>query len=327
MPDEFGLIAELFAPLSRGYDGAHSLRDDAAFIKQQPGKLLTVTTDTIVEGVHFLGGTAPGLVARKLVRVNLSDLAAKGAQPFAVMVNAAFPKDIGWDWLRGFAAGLKQDFDCFGLWLIGGDTVSIPGPLCLGLTAFGWCDPAHSPHRSGAGEGDDIWVTGTIGDGGAGLLAAQNKLPGGTAAESAFLKDRYDLPQPRVDFGVAMAPYVSASMDVSDGLVQDLGHICTASGLGAQVDVGGIPMSSAFTNAGFTPVQAIAMGDDYELLFTASPANAAVLRDCARTCNVDITRIGRMMQGSGVLCLDPKGRDVTPVSAGWRHFKEKGQRQ
>ncbi len=325
MPDEFGLIAELFAPLSLGYPGALALTDDAAFIAPKPGKLLTVTTDTIVDGVHFLTGTAPDLVARKLVRVNLSDLAAKGAEPFAVMLNAALPKDIGWDWLQGFAAGLKQDFDEFGLSLIGGDTVSIPGPLCLGLTAFGWCDPAHSPHRSGAADGDDIWVSGTIGDGGAGLLVQQDKaFPDHIEKNSNFLKSRYDIPQPRVALGLAIAFSVSACMDVSDGLVQDLNHICQASGLGAQIELATIPVSVAFTAAGFSPLQAIGMGDDYELLFTARPQDANALLACARTCSVDITRIGRMISGQGVHCLDPQGREVIPEKAGWQHFSSEG---
>ena len=312
--DEFGLIAELFAPLSAGYGGAYSLTDDAAFITPEPGKVLVVTTDTMVEGVHFLPQTPADLVARKLVRVNLSDLAAKGAKPFAVLLNAAFSDRVDWDWATAFAAGLKQDFDEYGIALIGGDTVSTPGPVCLGMTAFGWGDPDRSPHRSGAGDGDDVWVSGTIGDGGAGLLAARGTIT------SEYLKSRYDLPTPRLDLGAAIAPLATAAMDVSDGLVQDLGHIARASGLAALIDVDAVPLSKAAVAAGFGALQAMVAGDDYELLFTAGADKAAALTDAARSSGVDITRIGRMMAGSGVRCLDGQGRDVTPAVRGWRHF-------
>jgi len=310
-PDEFGLIAELFAPLSKSYAGALSLTDDAAFITPEPGKVLTVTTDSLVEGVHFLPDTPPDLVARKMVRVNLSDLAAKGAKPFAVMMNAIFPQSVTQEWLIGFAAGLKQDLETYQIALIGGDTVSTPGPLCLGITAFGWGDPIQSPHRSGASVGDDIWVSGTIGDGGAGLHA----VPG------TYLKSRYDLPQPRLNLGQAIAGVVSAAMDVSDGLVQDLGHIAKASSLGAQIQTDQIPLSSEFQAAGYTALQAMVMGDDYELLFTAPRTAADRLQSLSASSGVDITRIGRMIPGSGVRCFDQLGHDVTPEQTGWRHFE------
>ena len=195
MPDEFGLIAKLFAPLAASFPGALGLRDDAALIDGPAGSLWAVTTDALVAGVHFLADDPPDLVARKVIRVNLSDLAAMGARPVAILLAACFPVGVGDGWLERFAIGLKGDCETFSIALIGGDTVSTPGPICLGLTAFGWGDPAHSPHRSGAQAGDDIWVSGTIGDGGAGLQAARG------AVNSDFLKTRYELPTPRVGLG------------------------------------------------------------------------------------------------------------------------------
>ena len=322
--DEFGLISQLFAPLSAGYAGACNLTDDAAFILPEPGKLLTVTTDTMVEGVHFLPQTSAGLVARKLVRVNLSDLAAKGAKPFAVLLNLAVPKSVSAPWLTDFAAGLRHDLTLYDVALIGGDTVAIPGPYCLGLTAFGWADAAHCPHRSGAKAGDEIWVSGTIGDGGAGLRAAQGKL---TGPQAVYLKQHYDLPEPRLALGSKIAPLVTACMDVSDGLVQDLGHICQASGLAAELQMQDIPLSLAFKTSGFGVEDAITMGDDYELLFTAPPSHSDQLIHLAHMCKVDITRIGRMMDGAGVICRDPLGRDVTPQRRGWQHFETGGPQE
>jgi thiamine-monophosphate kinase len=314
--DEFGLIAKYFSPLTKGYAGAHNLTDDAAFITPVAGKVLTVTTDTLVEGVHFLPHTAPDLVARKALRVNLSDLASKGAKPFAVMLNSVFPRDFGSDWIGRFAAGLSQDLDAFDCCLIGGDTVASVGPLTIGITAFGWSDPACCPHRSGAKAQDDIWVSGTIGDGGLGLLAAQGKLPDPGGA----LQSRYDLPEPRIALGQAIAPWVSAAMDISDGLLQDLGHIGKASGLGAEVFVSLIPLSASYGHSGYGGLAALTMGDDYELLFTAPADHADQLLRLAQTANVDITRIGRMMVPMGIICRDQDGQDVTPLRRGWQHF-------
>ena len=312
--DEFSLIARYFAPLSKGYAGALALTDDAAFVMPEPGKVLVVSTDTIVEGVHFLPGTPAGSVAMKLARVSLSDLAAKGAKPFAALLNAVLPRARDAAWIVAFSDGLKQDFDRFGLALIGGDTVSTPGPLCLSLTVLGWADTGRTPHRSGALIDDDVWVSGAIGDGGAGLLVAR----GGSG--SAYLLDRYRHPQPRLALGAAIAGLVTAAMDVSDGLIQDLGHICKASGLGAEIAAGSIPLSPDFKQTGLSAVEAATMGDDYELLFTAAPDRADVLLAAAARSGVDITRIGRMIDGAGVRCLDALGNDVTPVRTGWRHF-------
>ena len=312
--DEFGLIDRLLAPLAAAYPGARGLTDDVAVITPPPGKVLVVTTDTMVEGVHFPAACAADLVARKLVRVNLSDLASKGAEPFGVTLNLALPPDTSPAWMDAFATGLGQDLAHFHMALLGGDTVSLPGPVCLGLTAFGWADPACVPARSGALAGDDIWVSGTIGDGGAGLRRLDH----------AWLRHRYDLPQPRLALGRLIAPLATASMDVSDGLLQDLGHICRASHLGAEIRLQAVPLSPDFVQAGFTVTQAVGFGDDYEILFTAPPGQAPALQESARQSRVDITRIGRMIPGQGVTCLDDAGQKVAIARQGWQHFRTDG---
>ena len=233
------------------------------------------------------------------------------------------PHSISSSWLAQFAEGLRQDLSHFQVALIGGDTVSTPGPLSLGLTAFGWADPAHCPHRSGAKVGDDIWVSGTIGDGGAGLLAAQGRVGG---SEQIELIRRYEIPEPRLALGLAVAPLATAAMDVSDGLLQDVGHLARQSGLQAEIELAAIPLSAAFKATGLTVLQAAAMGDDYEILFCAMAQNAAELQTLARSCAVDMTRIGRMIPGAGVRCLDQTGQEVIPQHLGWQHFKDDGRR-
>ncbi|TAN59550.1 MAG: thiamine-phosphate kinase, partial [Magnetospirillum sp.] len=244
-PDEFGLIAELFAPLAAGCPGALGLTDDAAFLAAEPGFDTVATMDAMVAGVHFLSDDPPDLIARKLLRVNLSDLAAKGARPAFVMLAAAFPYGTAKLWLRAFADGLKQDLDHYGVVLIGGDTVSTPGPLTLTLTALGRVVAGRGLLRSGARPGDEIWVSGSIGDGALGLRAIRGELVGLGEAHGGVLADRYRLPRPRTGLGPRLIGLASAAMDVSDGLVQDLGHICRASSVTAEIHAPLVPLSTA----------------------------------------------------------------------------------
>jgi thiamine-monophosphate kinase len=322
-PDEFRLIAELFAPLAAGFPGALGLTDDAAFIPAEPGFDTVATMDAMVAGVHFLPDDPPDLVARKLVRVNLSDLAAKGAVPVAAMLAAAFPFGVDNDWLRRFATGLGDDLRRFSVALIGGDTVATPGPLTLSLTALGRVAAGQGLLRRGARPGDDIWVSGTIGDGALGLAAAKGELAGATGEHVAFLADRYRLPRPRVELGPRLVGLATAAMDVSDGLVQDLGHICRLSGLSAEVEAAKVPLSPA-AGAVLLADQSLlasvlAGGDDYELLFTAPPSafgDVAALAALA-----PLTRIGRMGQGpGGVTVFGADGRKLALGRGGWRHF-------
>jgi len=320
MADEFQLIADLFAPLAAGFPGALGLRDDAAFLAAEPGMETVVTVDAMVAGVHFLADDPPDLIARKLVRVNLSDLAAKGATPFAVLLAAAFPHDIADDWLRRFAAGLAEDLRRYGVALIGGDTVATPGPLTLSLTALGRVASGRALLRAAARRGDVVWVSGTIGDGFLGLAAARGELGGLDPADSAFLAGRYRLPEPRTALGPALIGVAHAGMDVSDGLIQDLGHICRASGVGAVVEAAKVPLSAAARAANTPLASLLAGGDDYELLVTAPPGAEAAIAAASAAAGVPLTAIGRIVEGEGVTVMDADGRTLDLGRGGWRHF-------
>lgn len=323
-PDEFALIAELFAPLSVGAPGALGLGDDVARLDIPAGCEVVVTTDTLVAGVHFFADDPAALIACKLVRVNLSDLAAKGARPFAVLLAAAFPRGVDMTWLRAFAAGLGDDLGAGGIALIGGDTVATPGPLTLTLTAFGAVAPGQALLRRGAAVGDLIWVSGTIGDAALGLRVRRGELPGLEPAAAAFLRQRYLLPSPRLALGPALVGLASAAMDVSDGLVQDLGHLCRQSGVAARLEAARVPLSAPARQVVGHDQSALACilggGDDYEILFTAPPEHAEALHHLTRRIGVPLTEIGRIEAGQGVTVLDGDGRPLTLAAEGWRHF-------
>ncbi len=322
--DEFRLIAELWAPLSRDFPGAMALTDDVALVAGEPATDLALTTDTIVAGVHFFPDTAPDLIARKLIRVTLSDLAAKGAAPFAVLLAASFPRDTDHRWLTRFAAGLGEDLSRFGCALIGGDTVATSGPLTLSLTAMGRVPKGAAILRSGAKAGDTVWVSGTIGDGALGLAVAEGKFPALTPDARAYLLDRYHLPQPRIATGQALRGVAHAGMDISDGLIQDLGHLCAASGVSARISAPLVPVSKA-ARAVLVENDALLAtmltgGDDYELLFTAPHASGPALQVLAADLDVPLTAIGTVGVGEGVTVVDDKGQVMAVPRTGWRHF-------
>lgn len=314
LPAEFALIARHFRPLAG--PGALDLRDDAALLVPPPGRELVLTVDAMIGGVHFLPDDPPDLVGRKLLRVNLSDLAAKGAMPLGYLMTVAAPRDTPEAWFAGFAAGLAQDQKEFGATLLGGDTTSTPGPIALSLTALGHVAPGTMVHRTGAKPDDGIWVTGTIGDGALGLAVAQDRL----ADPTGFLLQRYRLPQPRV--GLAIAGVASAGMDVSDGLVQDLGHICRASGLAAEIDATRVPLSEPARAAGpdWLPT-VLSGGDDYELLLAVPPGNEPALRAAAHCAGIPVTRIGAFHAGlPQVMVRGPDGQPLALQRGGWSHF-------
>lgn len=314
LPAEFALIARHFRPLAG--PGALGLADDAALIAPPPGRDLVLTVDAMVGGVHFLAGDPPDLIGRKLLRVNLSDLAAKGAVPLGYLMTVSAPRGTSDAFFAGFARGLAADQATFGITLLGGDTTSTPGPLSLSLTAIGHVAPGAMLRRAGAQPGDGIWVTGTIGDGALGLRVAQGKLHDPTG----HLLDRYRLPRPRL--GIALAGIASAAMDVSDGLIQDLGHICRASGVGAAVEAACVPLSAPAREAGPTWFETcVTGGDDYELLLAVPPAHDARLIAACAAAGVPVTRIGRFHPGRpGVSVRGPDGAALTFGSGGWSHF-------
>jgi len=323
LPDEFALIARYFAPLARD-PGAFGLADDVALMQPTPGHVHVLKVDTIVEGVHYLAGDPPDLVAKKLLRVNLSDLAAKGARPKGYLLALSLARDTTPEWLEGFARGLAEDQDAFGISLFGGDTTSTPGPTNLSLTAIGEAEAGRVPHRSGATAGEDVYVSGTLGDAALGLRAIRGELPALDESDRKYLAGRYRLPEPRIALGQAVAAIVSASIDISDGLAADLGHICDTSGVGAEVEFAALPLSPPARAAlSLDPSLAsdiVAAGDDYEILFTAPPERAAAVAAAARTASVAVTRIGRIVAGTGVAIRDATGRALSLAHPGYRHF-------
>ncbi len=314
LPAEFQLIARHFRPLAG--PGALDLRDDAALLTPPAGRQLVLTVDAMVAGVHFLPNDPPDLVGRKLLRVNLSDLAAKGAVPLGYLMTVSTPRGTPEAWFAGFAAGLARDQAEYGVTLLGGDTTSTPGPVSLSLTAIGHVAPGTAVHRFGASAGDEIWVTGTIGDGALGLAVAQGRL----ADASGFLLGRYRLPQPRV--GLTLAGIASAAMDVSDGLVQDLGHICRASGLAGELRPDWVPLSDAARFAGPSWLETcLTGGDDYELLLAVPPARTDALRTQAARAGITVTRVGHFHSGPAEVMLRLSGGETLAVSkGGWSHF-------
>ena len=314
VPAEFDLIARHFRPLAG--PGALDLRDDAALLIPPPGRELVLTADAMVGGVHFLPDDPPDLIGRKLLRVNLSDLAAKGAVPLAYLMTVSAPKATPDSWYAGFAAGLAADQAAYGVSLLGGDTTSTPGPISLSLTIIGHVAPGAAVHRFGGRPGDEIWVTGTIGDGALGLAVAQGRL----TDPSGYLLSRYQLPRPRV--GLAIAGIATAGMDVSDGLVQDLGHICRASGVAAVIRLDAVPLSDAARAAGPDWLETcLTGGDDYELLLAVPPERAPALQAAAHDAGVPVTRIGHLLDGpAGVIVRERGGRSHGSQPDGWSHF-------
>ena len=322
LPGEFALIRDVFAPLAAGEAGALGLLDDAALLEPRPGFRQAIAVDMLVEGVHFLAADPAFEVARKLLRVNLSDLAAMGARPRAYLLGLALPETLGADWLEEFARGLAADQERFGLALVGGDTTATAGPACLSLTALGEVAPGAALLRSGAAAGEHVYVSGTIGDAALGLRVLRGEETGlaGHARDAAIA--RYRVPEPRLRLGMTVP--ASAAVDVSDGLVADLGHICRASGLGARIEAGRVPLSGsarAALHRGATGlVELLTGGDDYELVFSAPADRANAVREAAARARVPITRIGTMTEGEGVSVLDGEGAPLEVGSAGYRHF-------
>lgn len=329
---EFELIARFFAPLAAGRPGALGLLDDAALIEERPGWSLVATTDTIVAGVHFPIGAAPADVAAKLLGVNLSDLAAMGAEPAAYLLALALPQDWPEDelqgWLAGFAGGLADGQREHGIGLVGGDTVAAPGPLTLTLTVLGRVEAGHAVLRSGARPGERVYVSGSIGDAALGLRVLEGELPSVGAEEQAFLLDRYRLPRPRLGLGRRLCKLASAAADVSDGLVADLGHICTASGVAARIDAQRVPLSpAALVAIRARPellVLALTGGDDYELVFTADVSRGDEVAELARELDLPITAIGDIVSlppGASAerVLVERQGRALAVGPAGWQH--------
>ncbi|GAB6053645.1 thiamine-phosphate kinase [Magnetospira thiophila] len=322
--DEFSLIARHFAPLTAAAPGAFGLTDDAARLDVPAGQEVVVTSDALVAGVHFLIDDPPGDVARKALRVNLSDLAAMGAAPLGYVLAVCLPRETDDDWLAAFAEALGQDQKTFGLSLLGGDTVATPGPLTLTVTAFGAVAPGAMLRRNGAKVGDGLYVSGTIGDAALGLRVARGEMPDLASEHRDFLLDRYRCPRPRLALGRHLAGLASAALDISDGLLADLGHLARASGLGADLEAAWVPLSAATRAALARGPWALDLclsgGDDYELCFTLPPSSQSLVARLAQAGMIEVTRIGTMTANPGVRVRAEDGRDVSPQTKGYRHF-------
>lgn len=323
---EFDLIGRYFAPLAVA-PGALGLTDDGAVFDVPPGETCVVTTDAMVAGVHFFENDAARTLGWKLLAVNLSDLAAMGAAPLGYTLDFAMP--LGWEpsvadsWLADFSRGLMECQTQFETSLLGGDTVSTPGPMTLAITAFGSVAKGQVLRRSGAKVGDMVWVSGTVGD--AALAVKIRKgwtpPPGFSSAEA---DKRLDMPFPRLALGRALRGIASAAADVSDGLAADLGHICDASKVAAEIRFADVPVSAEMkalvSHDPGLMATVLAGGDDYELVFTAPAAAEAAVRAAAQAARTPVNNVGRIVAGTGVRIEAPDGAPIALERLGFAHF-------
>ncbi len=325
---EFDIIAELFAPLSERAPGAFSLTDDVAMLQGGP---FAVTKDMMIEGVHFRSKDSLDLVARKLIRVNVSDLVAKGVRPLGYFLACAWPSQIELHHIKDFVKGLAQDQEIFKCSLYGGDTTRHrlkSSPFTLSATFFGEVPTDGLLKRSGAGKGDDIYVTGTIGDSGLGLKVLDGKLKLSKESDE-FLSKRYWLPEPRLIFASALKSFATASLDISDGLLADANHLACASGVQGLLDLTTLPFSAAakgFLETAKDPMSGVKFlatcGDDYEILFTAPAAMRRSVEMAAKASRTQVTRIGKTRSGHGIVTIDENGTEEQIPQAGFDHFKD-----
>ena len=325
---EFDLVSNVFGPLATQAPGSLNLTDDAAIISPSSDKEVVVTADTIVEGVHFRSEDPPKTVGVKALAVNLSDLAAMGASPHGYTLSAAWPSRASTNWITDFAAGLMSIQEQHHIYLLGGDTVATPGPICLNVTAFGLIDKGKAVRRSGARPGDVLYVTGTLGDAALGLRLLMDQE--GTHLPTNLQSDliaRYQQPQPRTTCSKLVREYATSAIDVSDGLVADVAHLASASHVRIVIRRSAIPLSAAARQMiGDNHDQAVHIwgaGDDYELAFTA-PRNWHMGKQLAEFSNVPITAIGEVFAADGntgdVVLVDDNDNAIDVGDIGFRHF-------
>jgi len=322
-PGEFELIRNFFAPLSGNIAGAFGLTDDVAVLTAPEGHDIVVKTDAIVEGVHFHRSDPPGTIAKKALRVNISDFAAKGARPGAWLLALALPDWPDTSWFERFVRGLAEDQEVFAVALAGGDTVRTSGMLTIVVTMTGFVPDGAVIRRAGAAAGDIVYVTGTIGDAGGGFDLIQASARRHTAWQEELIS-RYLIPRPRLAFGQALRGLASAALDVSDGLIADLGHLADVSRVRVEIAAESIPLSPAlrqlYGDDLASIMRAATAGDDYEIAFTAPPAKSSAIAKAALQTKTDVTAVGRVVAGAGAVMLDAQGREVTFIHKGYTHF-------
>jgi thiamine-monophosphate kinase len=321
---EFEIIARYFAPLAAKAPLAFGLTDDAAVYRAAAGYDLVLKTDMIVGGVHFLPNDPPRSIAQKLLRVNLSDLASKGAKPKVYLLNCSLPQSIDEDWIKSFAEGLAADQGEFGLVLVGGDTTATSGPVTLSATVIGEVPRGSMIRRKGARSGDGIWVSGNIGDAAIGLRLLKGEDLGVGKSLSEPCIERYRAPKPRLALGQKLRGLAYACLDISDGLVADLGHMCEVSNVGAEVIADGVPISAAAHRAiaaGRLKIgDLLTAGDDYELIFAIAAKDEMKLSRVAKTVGIKVTKIGRITRKRELIVRDGHGEPLLFDRAGYQHF-------
>ena len=322
---EFDRIRRFFAPLARGNAAALEMRDDAALLDIPDGSQLVVSADMLAEGIHFRGEDSSSDVARKALRANLSDLAAKGATPLGYFLSLCWPRRLPEARMQEFAEGLAKDGEAFDISLLGGDLIASDA-LTIAVTIMGSIPKGSMLLRKSAQPGDDLYVTGSLGDSALGLLLLQGRQTTLPQEQQDYLRQRYLLPEPRLALGRALAEtgYINASIDISDGLLADLGHICEASGVGAKLQEASLPLSpaaQALLEDDDSLRQYILGGDDYELLFSAAPKHRTAIEALALKHNIALTHIGEATLSQGILLVDSEGKErVATGAGGYRHF-------
>lgn len=331
---EDALIRQLFAPIAG--DGALGLRDDAALIPAPAGSELVLTVDTLVADVHFFRDDPPGMVARKALRVNLSDLAAKGADPIGFLLSLSLPSDTSLSWIAAFSEGLGADARATSCALLGGDTVRTAGPLTVSVTAIGRVPTGYMVKRTGARAGDILAVTGTIGDAALGLRLRLEEGEGEHAAghdvwrdvltpgEQAHLLQRYLLPEPRNAMALALREHASGAMDVSDGLIGDTQKMLAVSGVSGEIEIGNVPLSAAVkAAAAFNPqllLRAVTGGDDYEVICTVHPDKFEALSRACEAAQIPLTAFGRVTEGDQPARVLLDGAEIALQKTSYSHF-------
>ena len=313
---EFDLIARIRARVATRGDVVLGIGDDAALLQVPPDRQLAVSMDTLNAGVHFPEDTPPSAIGWKALAVNLSDLAAMAATPAWCTLALTLP-DADGDWVDAFLDGFLELAEQHGVALVGGDTTG--GPLSITVTAHGFVPEGQALRRDGARAGDEVWVTGSIGDAAGALAQWRARGP-----SSAKLRHRLDRPTPRIEAGLALRGLATAGIDLSDGLAGDLGHVLRASGVGARIDLGRLPTSRTladhFEEAARWPLQ-LSGGDDYELCFTAPASAAFAIEQALAACDVTATVVGVLEAEPGLRFTTPEGDDYAPAAAGFQHFQ------
>lgn len=319
MPGEFDIIRKYFSDFPERDDVILGVGDDAAILRPKENHALVITTDTLVSGVHFPEQTPPEAIGHKSLAVNLSDLAAMGANPCWFTLALTLPK-ADENWLENFSAGMKKLASRYRVALVGGDTTR--GPLSITIQACGYIPRKMAARRSGAQPGDDIYVTGTLGDAGLGLASVQGSVqlaPG----ERARCENRLNFPQPRIRVGIGLLPLINSMIDCSDGFAADLGHILEQSGTGAKVQLKNLPLSTAVKHVVQTENDwslPLSAGDDFELIFTAPPESRAEISALADTLDCPLTWVGEITEQPGLLLKKENGETLSLNKTGYRHF-------